>query len=158
MPLPSFALSVAERVRDPRLPLPLPVRPKPIASRLSSARDAHELGPGKRVYGKAIAGSVDDRVTVNRLTLGTLWIKEVGYHSLLHVASIHVRFGRTVRALRAKAGYSQESFADAIHIHRTSMGTLERGEGNPRLETILKIARGLDVTLTELFLAVEKDS
>jgi DNA-binding XRE family transcriptional regulator len=60
--------------------------------------------------------------------------------------------------LRAKAGYSQESFADAIRIHRTSMGTLERGDGNPTLETILKIARGLDVSLTELFLAVEKDT
>ena len=62
-----------------------------------------------------------------------------------------------MRALRAKAGYSQESFADAIHIHRTSMGTLERGDGNPRLETILKIARGLGVSLSELFLAVERD-
>ena len=88
----------------------------------------------------------------------TLWIKEVGCRSLLPVASIHARFGRTVRALRAKAGYSQESFADAIHVHRTSMGTLERGDGNPRLETILKIARGLGLSLGELFLAVEKDA
>lgn len=89
---------------------------------------------------------------------GALWIKEVEHRSLLGVASIHGRFGRTVRALRAKAGHSQESFADAIHIHRTSMGTLERGRGNPTLETILKIARGLDLSLSELFMAVEKDS
>jgi DNA-binding XRE family transcriptional regulator len=96
-------------------------------------------------------------LTLYTVPLNTLWIKEVGCHSLLPVASIHARFGRTVRALRAKAGYSQESFADAIHIHRTSMGTLERGDGNPRLETILKIARGLGLSLSELFLAVEKD-
>ena len=87
-----------------------------------------------------------------------LWIKEGGYRSVLRVASIHARFGRTVRALRAKAGYSQESFADATHIHRTSMGILERGEGNPRLETIIKIARGLDMSLSELFVAMEKDT
>jgi len=74
------------------------------------------------------------------------------------MASIQARFGRTVRALRAKAGYSQESFADAIHVHRTSMGTLERGAGNPSLDTIVKIARGLDVSLSELFVAVEKDT
>jgi len=74
------------------------------------------------------------------------------------MASIQARFGRTVRALRAKAGYSQESFADAIHVHRTSMGTLERGEGNPTLDMIVKIARGLDVSLSELFVAVEKDT
>jgi transcriptional regulator with XRE-family HTH domain len=73
-------------------------------------------------------------------------------------ASIQARFGRTVRALRAKAGYSQESFADATHIHRTSMGTLERGVGNPTLDMIVKIARGLDLSLSELFVAVEKDS
>ncbi len=74
------------------------------------------------------------------------------------MASITGRFGRTVRALRAKAGYSQESFADAIRVHRTTMGTLERGEGNPSLEMIVKIARGLDVSLSELFVAVEKDT
>jgi DNA-binding XRE family transcriptional regulator len=67
------------------------------------------------------------------------------------------RFGRTVRGLRAKAGYSQESFAAAIKLHRTSMGTLERGEGNPTLNTIARIARGLDVSLSELFVAVENE-
>jgi DNA-binding XRE family transcriptional regulator len=74
------------------------------------------------------------------------------------MASIQARFGRTVRALRAKAGYSQESFADAIQVHRTSMGTLERGDGNPTLDMIVKIARGLDLSLSELFVAVEKDT
>ena len=73
------------------------------------------------------------------------------------MAPLNARFGRTVRALRTKAGYSQESFADAIHVHRTYMGTLERG-GNPTLEMIVKIARGLDVSLSELFGAVEKDT
>lgn len=101
---------------------------------------------------------IASRLPWYNMATGSLWIKEVGCYSLLRVPSIHAKFGRTVRALRAKAGYSQESFADAIHIHRTSMGTLERGDGNPTLETILKIARGLDVSLTELFLAVEKDS
>jgi DNA-binding XRE family transcriptional regulator len=74
------------------------------------------------------------------------------------MASIQVRFGRTVRALRKKAGYSQESFADAIHVHRTTMGTLERGGGNPGLDMIVKIARGVDLSLSELFVAVEKDT
>jgi transcriptional regulator with XRE-family HTH domain len=74
------------------------------------------------------------------------------------MASLPVRFGRTVRALRKKRGYSQESFADAIQVHRTYMGTLERGDGNPTLEMILRIARGLELDLSELFQAVEKDS
>jgi DNA-binding XRE family transcriptional regulator len=74
------------------------------------------------------------------------------------MASIQARFGRTVRGLRAKAGYSQESFADAIHVHRTTMGAIERGEGNPTLDMIVKVARGLEVSLSELFVAVEKDT
>jgi DNA-binding XRE family transcriptional regulator len=73
------------------------------------------------------------------------------------MASAQVGFGRTVRALRAHAGYSQESFADAIGVHRTSMGTLERGEGDPKLSTIARIACGLDLSLGELFTAMEKD-
>jgi len=74
------------------------------------------------------------------------------------MASIQARFGRTVRALRSKAGYSQESFADSIHVHRTTMGKLERGDGNPGLDMVVKIARGLDLSLSELFVAVEKDT
>jgi len=74
------------------------------------------------------------------------------------MASLNARFGRTIRARRAKAGYSQESFADAIHVHRTYMGTLERGDGNPTLDMIVRIARGLDVSVSELFAAVEKDT
>lgn len=64
-------------------------------------------------------------------------------------------FGKTVRALREVAGYSQESFAAEIGVHRTYMGTLERGEVNPTLEKIARIARGLRLTLTTLFQAVE---
>ena len=71
------------------------------------------------------------------------------------MASINARFGRTVRALRAKAGYSQESFADAIHVHRTTMGTFERGDGNPTLDMIARIAGGLRLSLAKLFEAVE---
>ncbi|HEU5171302.1 MAG TPA: helix-turn-helix transcriptional regulator [Gemmatimonadales bacterium] len=71
------------------------------------------------------------------------------------MASLNVRFGRTVRALRTGAGYSQESFADALGVHRTYMGTLERGDANPTLEMIARIARGLRLSLTKLFEAVE---
>jgi DNA-binding XRE family transcriptional regulator len=67
-----------------------------------------------------------------------------------------MEFGRTVRALRSKAGYSQERFADAIGVHRTHMGTLERGEGNPTLTTVLRVAEGLDMTVGEIFMAIEE--
>jgi transcriptional regulator with XRE-family HTH domain len=71
------------------------------------------------------------------------------------MAPLNARFGRTIRALRKGAGYSQEGFADALGVHRTYMGTIEGGKGNPTLDMIARIARGLHLTLTKLFEAVE---
>ena len=52
--------------------------------------------------------------------------------------------------LRLTAGYSQESFADACKLHRTYMGSLERGERNLTLKTLLTVARTLGLTVAEL--------
>jgi putative transcriptional regulator len=70
-------------------------------------------------------------------------------------ASLNTKFGRAVRSLRETAGYSQEGFADAIGVHRTYMGTLERGKANPTLDMIARIAGGLRLSLAKLFEAVE---
>jgi transcriptional regulator with XRE-family HTH domain len=64
--------------------------------------------------------------------------------------------GERIRALRTKAGYSQEGFADAAGVHRTYMGTLERGEANVSLGNLHKISKALCITLSELFRTVEK--
>jgi transcriptional regulator with XRE-family HTH domain len=60
------------------------------------------------------------------------------------------RFGRTVRRLREEAGYSQEAFADRAKVHRTYMGTVERGETNLTLENIEKLARALGMKMWQL--------
>ena len=64
--------------------------------------------------------------------------------------------GERIRELRKKAGYSQEGFADAAGVHRTYMGTLERGEANVSLSNLHKISKALGITLSELFKSVEK--
>jgi DNA-binding XRE family transcriptional regulator len=84
------------------------------------------------------------------------WCVGVGCFKLHRMASINVEFGRTVRTLRTKAGFSQESFADAIKVNRTYMGKLERGKGNPTLEMLARIAQGLGVSLVRLFDAMDK--
>jgi len=71
------------------------------------------------------------------------------------VPSVNVAFGRTVRALRESAGYSQEGFAHAIGVHRTYIGALERGQANPTLHTIATIAKGLRLSLPALFQVVD---
>ena len=59
-------------------------------------------------------------------------------------------FGARVRALRKKAGFSQEDFALEIGLDRTYMGGVERGERNLALLNIRKIAAGLKLTESKL--------
>jgi transcriptional regulator with XRE-family HTH domain len=61
-----------------------------------------------------------------------------------------IAFGRKIRALRARRGFSQESFADAASVHRTYIGGIERGERNPTLTTIYRIAKALNVAPSQL--------
>ncbi len=59
--------------------------------------------------------------------------------------------GRKIRGLRAAQGYSQEGFADKCGVHRTFMGTVERGESNLSFSNILRVAKTLGVPLSTLF-------
>ena len=59
-------------------------------------------------------------------------------------------FGATVRRLRKSRGYSQEGFADACGLDRTYIGGIERGERNPSLKNLLKIAHTLGIPPSEL--------
>lgn len=60
------------------------------------------------------------------------------------------RLGEAVRAGRQRLGMSQEGFADSIGVHRTFMGTIERGETNVTLSNLLLIADGLGVRAGDL--------
>ena len=68
------------------------------------------------------------------------------------------RFGELVRRLRSEKGYSQERFAEVCRIDRSYMGMIERAEVNVTLAIIAKLARGLDLTLSSLFLELERGS
>lgn len=54
-------------------------------------------------------------------------------------------FGERVRKRRLELGLSQEAAAVRCGIHWTQLGKVERGQRSLRLETIVKIADGLDV-------------
>ena len=64
--------------------------------------------------------------------------------------------GQRVRELRAKAGFSQEGFADHIGVHRTFVGTIERGESNLSFGNLAKISKALGITLSQLLTGIEK--
>lgn len=59
-------------------------------------------------------------------------------------------FAAKVRGLREATGRSQEAFAAFADIDRATYGKLERGELNPSLLTLARLAVALDVTLSGL--------
>lgn len=54
-------------------------------------------------------------------------------------------FGARLRALRAELGVSQDELARRTDIHPTAIGRLERGARQPGLQTILRLAHGLNI-------------
>lgn len=60
-------------------------------------------------------------------------------------------FGNRLRTLRTEKGLSQEAFALKIGMDRTYYSSVENGKRNIALENIYKIAKGLDITIEELF-------
>jgi transcriptional regulator with XRE-family HTH domain len=59
-------------------------------------------------------------------------------------------FGFRIRQYREALGVSQEEFAHRCGLHRTYYGGIERGERNPALRNILRIAHELKVDPGEL--------
>ncbi len=60
-------------------------------------------------------------------------------------------FGQRVSTLRKQLQISQEELAYKCGFHRTYIGSIERGEKSPTLNTIEKIAKGLNIEIKELF-------
>ncbi|MEO7987666.1 MAG: helix-turn-helix transcriptional regulator [Gemmatimonadales bacterium] len=68
---------------------------------------------------------------------------------------LKVRLGQAVRVLRVAAGYSQEDFADHVKVHRTFMSSIERGRINISLDTLERLARGLEKSAWQLLQIAE---
>jgi transcriptional regulator with XRE-family HTH domain len=63
---------------------------------------------------------------------------------------ILVDFGKNLQKLRKARKLSTREFAYAAEISHSSVGRLEKGESNPTLTTLLKIADALDVDINTL--------
>lgn len=59
-------------------------------------------------------------------------------------------FARNLRAQRLARGLSQEELADRAGIHRTYVGSVERGERNVSIENMDRLAVALGVELAML--------
>ncbi|MFA5880536.1 MAG: helix-turn-helix transcriptional regulator [Candidatus Margulisiibacteriota bacterium] len=64
---------------------------------------------------------------------------------------ILLKFGEKIREERLKRNLSQEKLATKTGVHRTYIGMIERAEKNITLENIERIAKALDLNLSDIF-------
>jgi transcriptional regulator with XRE-family HTH domain len=57
---------------------------------------------------------------------------------------------RNLRQARERAGMTQEALGWAAGLHPTEIGRLESGTRNAGLDTLVKVARGLDLSVSDL--------
>ena len=65
-------------------------------------------------------------------------------HQLTQILADNIRTYRKVR------GISQEEFADLCQLHRTYIGSVERGERNVTLSTLEAIAKAMGILAPQL--------
>ncbi len=65
--------------------------------------------------------------------------------------NVRALFGKNLRKARLSKGLSQEQLAFNTGLHRTYIGGIERGERNPTIENVAKLALALEQSPAAFF-------
>lgn len=76
----------------------------------------------------------------------------------LNPSSTRALLARNLRAMRERRHLSQETLADLAGLHRTYVGSVERGERNVSIDNIHRLAEALDVSPANLIQEREFES
>ena len=68
-----------------------------------------------------------------------------------------VLVGTVIARSRLQRGITQEVLSGLSDIGRTHLSAIERGERKPTLETLYRISNALDVPMSEIVLAIERE-
>lgn len=69
--------------------------------------------------------------------------------------TITSEIGHRIRFYRKKKGLSQEKLAELCDLHPTYIGQLERGEKNATIESIYRITKGLEISMSQFLENIE---
>lgn len=67
-----------------------------------------------------------------------------------------VKVGAEIRRIRNEQKRSQEGFADDCQVHRTYMGSIERGEQVMSIDMTKRIVGGLGLSLSQFFAGIDE--
>lgn len=70
-------------------------------------------------------------------------------------AILNSNLGNVIRNTRNSHDIKQKELAEAVGVSANYLSMLERGDRNPSLDVLIKIAKQLDTSLHELFLRAE---
>ncbi|WP_347016133.1 helix-turn-helix transcriptional regulator [Acinetobacter seifertii] len=65
---------------------------------------------------------------------------------------INIRIAHRIRELRLARGYTLEMLATRCQVSRSAISLIERGETSPTAVVLEKLANGLEVPLTQIFI------
>ncbi|MCI8590522.1 MAG: helix-turn-helix transcriptional regulator [Clostridiales bacterium] len=65
--------------------------------------------------------------------------------------------GEIIAKYRQDKGITQEVLSGLADLGRTHLSAIERGERKPTLETLYKISQALEVDMSTIVLAIEKE-
>ena len=68
----------------------------------------------------------------------------------------HAAFGNAIREIRKRHGISQAALAEECKLDRTYISGIERGQRNPSLTNILKIAAALGTPASRILACAEQ--
>lgn len=67
------------------------------------------------------------------------------------VNDVNVKVGLMIKKYRMSKGLTQEELSFEAGLHRTYIGHVERAEKNITIKNVEKIAKGLNIDISELF-------
>ena len=65
--------------------------------------------------------------------------------------TVAMLLGRRIRSLRTAKGWTQQELGDHAEVNYKFIGEIERGQQNPSLNILAKLAAALSVDLSDLF-------
>lgn len=61
------------------------------------------------------------------------------------------KLAKNIRKYRVENGHSQEFLGELSKLHRTYIGSVERGEKNISIDSVEKICKALNIHIIDLF-------